>query len=413
MLFRIGLSGPLVESNFIRGERMKPAVISRLSISFLLSVPLASAACAQGNPFLERERAALAEPFVGIHDTGGPAVGLFPVKATGVSTAGIVESAAAFLASLTSDQRSKTQFSIDDPEWRRWSNVDAGIYARQGVSFRELDSKQRTAARELLATSLSAEGLALTDAVRRTDHTLAEINNDFSTFDEQLYFLTFMGIPSTTEPWGWQLDGHHLVINYYVQGDQVVMTPAFFGGEPIRTTTGKYAGNILLQTEQDLGLELVQSLDPDQAKRAIVSSRKGGEDLEAGASRDNLTLEYSGVPVSTFSDTQRDLFLRLVERFVHNLPSGHARVRMSEIAEHLGATWFAWVGQTTDDAVFYYRIHSPVLLIEFDHQRPIGTRKVNSERGATRDHIHVIVRTPNGNDYGKDLLRQHLEAHSH
>jgi hypothetical protein len=24
-------------------------------------------------------------------------------------------------------------------------------------------------------------------------------------------------------------------------------------------------------------------------------------------------------------------------------------------------------------------------------------------------HIHSVVRTPNGNDYGKDLLRQHYE----
>jgi hypothetical protein len=31
----------------------------------------------------------------------------------------------------------------------------------------------------------------------------------------------------------------------------------------------------------------------------------------------------------------------------------------------------------------------------------------------TRQHIHTIVRTPNGNDYGKDLLRQHLAQHPH
>ena len=67
----------------------------------------------------------------------------------------------------------------------------------------------------------------------------------------------------------------------------------------------------------------------------------------------------------------------------------------------------------SDDAVFYYRIHSPVILIEFDHQRPIGTRHLPAPDVPTRQHIHVIVRTPNGNDYGKDLLRQHLRAHPH
>lgn len=365
------------------------------------------------NPFMERERAALAKPFVGVQASLGRVDGLFPLRATGVSTKPIQEAAASFLAALTPEQRDRTQYPIDDSEWRRWSNVDAGIYQRQGVSFREMSTPQRAAARALLSASLSVEGLALTDAVRRTDQTLAEINSDPETFDEQLYFLTVMGDPSPSAPWGWQLDGHHLVINYFVLGDQVVMTPSFFGGEPIHTTTGKYAGNVLLQKEQDLGLELAQSLTTDQAEAAILSSRKTRENLQAGANEDNLVLDYSGVQVSTFSGEQRQLLVDLVALFVNNLPPGHAKVRMDEVLAHLDATWFAWVGPRTDDAVFYYRIHSPVLLIEFDHQAPVGTRKLNRSRQATRDHIHVIIRTPNGNDYGKDLLRQHLAQHQH
>lgn len=39
--------------------------------------------------------------------------------------------------------------------------------------------------------------------------------------------------------------------------------------------------------------------------------------------------------------------------------------------------------------------------------------KINPRGIPTRDHIHVVVRTPNGNDYGKDLLRQHLLQHAH
>jgi hypothetical protein len=30
-----------------------------------------------------------------------------------------------------------------------------------------------------------------------------------------------------------------------------------------------------------------------------------------------------------------------------------------------------------------------------------------------REHVHSMVRTPNGNDYGKDLLRQHYISHPH
>ena len=86
---------------------------------------------------------------------------------------------------------------------------------------------------------------------------------------------------------------------------------------------------------------------------------------------------------------------------------------MDSIAAHLERTTFAWIGQVEADAVFYYRIHSPVILIEFDHQNPVGTRSLHPARQPTRDHIHTIIRTPNGNDYGRDLLRQHLEAHPH
>ena len=34
-------------------------------------------------------------------------------------------------------------------------------------------------------------------------------------------------------------------------------------------------------------------------------------------------------------------------------------------------------------------------------------------RVPSRRHVHSVVRTPNGNDYGKDLLRQHYEKHRH
>jgi hypothetical protein len=91
---------------------------------------------------------------------------------------------------------------------------------------------------------------------------------------------------------------------------------------------------------------------------------------------------------------------------------GHAKVKMDEVRKHLDDTWFAWVGGSDSTSVFYYRIQSPVILIEFDHQLPIALRHLD-RRTPTREHIHSVVRTPNGNDYGKDLLRQHYQTHPH
>ena len=96
--------------------------------------------------------------------------------------------------------------------------------------------------------------------------------------------------------------------------------------------------------------------------------------------------------------------------YVGNMDDGHAKVRMDEVRKHLDQTYFGWIGEHAADSVFYYRIHSPVILIEFDHQTPVA---LPGPKEANRQHIHSVVRTPNGNDYGKDLLRQHYERHKH
>ncbi len=363
--------------------------------------------------FAERQQQSLAEPFRGVTTPEGKPSGLFPVKKTGVPTDQLVGAAQAFLAALTPEQKKRTAFAVDDSEWRKWCNVDNGIYVRQGTSLKEMDTVQRAAARELMRATLSAKGLALADAIRHTDQTLRELNNGDPAYDEELYFFTVMGTPSTTEPWGWQLDGHHLVINTFVLGDQVTMTPAFWGGEPVHTTTGKYAGNVILQEEQDRGLAFMRGLDATQQGATLLSSHKALSNIRAEAFKDNAVIPFAGLCAAKLNPAQKQQLLALAALFVNNQSDGHAQVKLDEVAAHLDETWFAWIGASSPDAVFYYRIHSPVILIEFDHQQPIGTTMINERGKVTREHIHVIVRTPNGNDYGKDLLRQHLESHRH
>lgn len=362
--------------------------------------------------YMDRERAAVSEPFEGVRTSEGIEAGLFAIKSTGEDTTAIVTAADAFLATLSPQQLMHTHFAVDDVEWRRWYNVDNDIYVRQGVSLKEMNTEQKSAARNLMAATLSARGLDLADAIRRTDQTLKELNEGAYYLDEELYFFTIMGVPSATEPWGWQVDGHHLVINAFILGDQIVMTPTFLGAEPAHATSGKYAGNRLFQNEQNDALAFMQSLSPEQQAAATLNSEKSRNAIQAEALKDNAIVDYAGVSAATFSASQREDFLHLVKHYIGNLRDGHAAIWMEQIEAHLEDTWFAWVGTTADDAVFYYRIHSPVILIEFDHQNPVGTRMLHP-RGPNRDHIHTIIRTPNGNDYGKDLLRQHLEEHPH
>jgi len=367
----------------------------------------------QKRTFNQMGAEALGEPYVGLTTSAGLRTGLFPIRSTGVSTAPIVRAAEEFLATMDTAGLSRSHFAIDDPEWRNWSNVDVGIFARHGISLEEMNESQKQAAWNLLQVSLSAKGLQQTRDIMKTEQTLLELNGEPIRYGEEKYYFTMMGIPSAEEPWGWQLDGHHLVINFFVLGDQVVMTPAFWGGEPVFAESGKYAGNVILQEEQDRGLAFMQSLDAGQQARATLNSSKVRNAPMAAANADNLILDYQGLPGFELTGSQRQQLLELIRTYVGNMTDPQSDVHMDAIGQHLDETHFAWIGGVDADAVFYYRIHSPVILIEFDHQNPVGTLMKNQPGQPTRDHIHTVVRTPNGNDYGKDLLRQHLEMHPH
>ena len=97
-----------------------------------------------------------------------------------------------------------------------WSNVDVGIFPRRGLSLEEMSAQQKDAAWALIEESLSVSGVETTRGIMRTEQTLLEMNGEPIRYGEEKYYITMMGIPSADEPWGWQLDGHHLVINYFV-----------------------------------------------------------------------------------------------------------------------------------------------------------------------------------------------------
>jgi hypothetical protein len=362
---------------------------------------------------LAAEEKGLAEPFKGLTAKGDIEPNLFTVRATGVSTAPVRTGASAFLASLTAEQRKASTFASDAIEWRKWMNQS--FYVRQGVSFKDMTGAQRDAAFALLRAGLSAKGLTLTRSIMRLNHTLAELNgNNFDEYGEWLYHLTVMGTPSATEPWGWQLDGHHAIVNYFVLGDQVVMTPTFMGSEPATAPSGKYKGTSILRDEQRRALEFVNGLDEQQRGKAILAFSKTGNNILTEAWKDNVVLDYAGVRATDLRDPQRRQLLELAALYVNNMAEGHAKVRMDEVRGQLDRTWFAWIGRTEPGSVFYYRIHSPVILIEFDHNQPANLRHLAAEPTLPNvEHIHTIVRTPNGNDYGKDLLRQHYLTHPH
>ena len=157
--------------------------------------------------------------------------------------------------------------------------------------------------------------------------------------------------------------------------------------------------SLSLQPQGDRA-ELFQRMSKDAESRGLAEPFKG--------------VTTDGIRASELSTKQKEQLLDLIREYVSNMRDGHAKVKMDEVRRHIEDTRFAWIGGTEPKSVFYYRIQSPVILIEFDHQLPVGLRHLASDpRAVDREHIHTVVRTPNGNDYGKDLLRQHYEQHPH
>ena len=353
--------------------------------------------------YIQSGNAAVAEPFKGVTVDGVVRPDLFTIGQTGISTRPIQEAAEAFLASLNAEQRAAATFPLESDAWRRWSNIHV-FTMRHGASLADMDANQRDQALALLHAGLSAPGFTTARDVMKLNETIGEITNRWEEYGEWLYWLSVFGTPSATEPWGWQIDGHHLIVNCLVLGDQLVMTPMFMGSEPTVAEIGKYTGTRVFAAEEQRGLTLMRALTADQRATATISQDLPRE-VFTTAFRDNFELLYEGIRHGDLSDAQQRLLLDVIGTYVGRMRSGHAEVKMTEIKQHLADTHFAWMGGVEEDSVFYYRVHSPVILIEFDHQR--GVALDNDE--PSRNHIHTVVRTPNGNDYGKDLLRQHYE----
>ena len=364
---------------------------------------------------------AVQRPLQGLTSDGTVRAGLFPLRSTGVSTAPITDAARDFLGALSAEQRQRAVFPLDAAERRMWLNIHPFVF-RHGVMLEDLPPATRQLGLRLLEASLSARGFAQARDIMRLNRLLAEVTGFGDDFGEWPYFLSFYGEPSAGRPWAWQIDGHHLCLNGTVIGDQFLLTPSFMGSEPCQVFDGPLAGTMVFTAEERAGLELIRSLDDRQAAQAVLRPSIYPDDLppelqdpldgriQAGAFRgDNAVVAYAGVCAADLTGIQRRCLRALVAAYVGWTCEGHSGVKMSEVDQHLDETYFAWMGAVADDGPFYYRVHSPVVLIEFDHHPGVAFDNVVP----SRNHIHTIIRTPNGGDYGLDLLRQHHERFDH
>ncbi|MCU1760905.1 DUF3500 domain-containing protein [Pseudomonas sp. 14P_8.1_Bac3] len=361
------------------------------------------------------------EPFKGTTANGQVEPGLFQLTNEGFDARNAVAAAQALLASLNAGERKALQYPVDAPQWRDWYNPEFPMNAN-GVRLDYLSSASRDAVMNVLRASLSAEGYLKTEQCRIANLFLGELYDLRNIMNEWSYHFLLFGTPSLTEPWGWNLYGHHLALNCLMIGGQMIVSPTFMGAEPTHIDRGPHGAFSLFQNEESFGLQLMRSLSPTLRERATTYKQMKdpsmpedrwhfADERQLGAAyRDNRVIPYEGVCAALFSSGQQEQLLKIVDAFIEYLPEGPREMRLRQVESMLERTYFSWIGGHGDDDPFYYRVHSPLIMVEFDHHSGVWLNNPTPEKF----HIHTVVRTPNGNDYGKDLLRQHyLKEHRH
>jgi Protein of unknown function (DUF3500) len=336
-----------------------------------------------------------------------------------------------------------------DAERLRWfyTPTDHG-----GLTGHQQLPAQQRAAMQLVASGLSTPGYVTVATVMGLENVLDQAEGFAARFDRErgrdpgLYYLRVFGEPGGAAPWGWRFGGHHVSLNYLVvDGEVVATTPCFLGADPATSPLlGGAALRPLAQVE-DLARDLVRSLDPELAARAVLLGRAPSDLVTANRTRigpgdrvipltgiwreslpdqreqaklqatsdaidaaagyddaDHGVLAYTsvakGVPAAELDGAQREMLRLLLGSYLGRVPDGVCPLDRYADDAVLDAVHFAWAGPTEPGAPHYYRLQGPRLLVEWD----------NTQRGA--NHAHSVWRDPTA-DFGMDVLAAHRAAH--
>jgi hypothetical protein len=362
--------------------------------------------------------------FRGITEDGTLREGLYPLEPARpgeeAPVAAMVAAARDLLAVLDDEGRARISFAVDAVEWQTWANPEF-MQFDTGLRLDLQSVEVREKALALMRASLSAEGYDLAHAMMLINGFLGEVVDLETVLNEFSYNIALYGEPDLRAPWGWQLFGHHCAVNCLVVEGRMVVSPVFLGAEPDEIDDGPHAGLAEVFADRiSLGTALMAALPEDQRRAAVVYEQMvdsampegrvhpGDERHLAGAFQDNRVIPFEGVRVADMPADAQQLARSIAESFVRLLPEGPRAARLREIDEHLGDTWFSWIGGSAPGDVFYYRLQSPVVIAELDHHCGVFLDYDTPKPF----HIHTVLRTPHGNDYGRAWVRQWQERNA-
>jgi hypothetical protein len=303
------------------------------------------------------------------------------------------------LAALGPDAKGKATFGFDDPERLNWHFIPR---ERKGLPLKEMSPEQRALAFGLLETGVGAAGSLKATTIMSLEAILREIEKGQGPVrDPERYFVSIFGTPSNTGKWGWRIEGHHLSLNFTLDGGKIVAaTPAFFGANPAEVREGPRQGLRTLGEIEDNALRLFQALDADQQKTALLAAEaprdiasNSGQQGPNGGLPARTASQPEGVAFGDLNESQRDLMKALVESHAVNLPDEVASAWLDEIvAAGPEQVRFGWYGPADRSQPHAYKVQGPTFLIEFN----------NTQNNA--NHIHSVWRHTLG-DFGLAAAR--------
>jgi hypothetical protein len=358
--------------------------------------------------------------FRGVTEDGVLREGLHPLEPARpgeeAPVAAMVVAADDLLSVLDDGQRARVSFGVDAVEWQTWANPEF-LQFDTGLRLDLQSEPVREKALALMRASLSPEGYELAHAMMLINGFLGEVVDLETILNEFSYNLALYGTPDLCAPWGWQLFGHHCALNCLVVEGRMVLSPVFLGAEPDEIDAGPHAGLTGPFADRiTLGTDLMAALSDEQRRQATVYEQMvdpamppgrvhpGDERHLAGAFQDNRVIPFEGVRVADLPEAAQSAARRIAETFVALLPEGPRAARLREIDAAWNETWFSWIGGSAPGDVFYYRLQSPALIAELDHHCGVFLDYDTPQPF----HIHTVLRTPHGNDYGRAWVRQWL-----
>jgi hypothetical protein len=312
----------------------------------------------------------------------------------------MTQAARDFVAGLNAEQRAEATMKFDNPARLDWHFIPKE--KRKGLQIKFMDDQQRKLAHSLLSSAVSQLGYDKAKTIMSLEAILHELEKNKQGAplrDPERYYFTIFGQPSESDRWGLSVEGHHLSLNFVVDGGKIAsVTPAFYGANPADVRgdykVGAPRGTRVLHAEEDRGFELLKSLSAEQRAKAVVAD-KSPADIRGAAEPQPPQSEPVGVPASELNDDQVKTLWSLLEAYTDNMTPEVGQKRLAEVRDAgIKKVYFAWAGPDKPGIGHYYRVQGQTFVIEFCNTQPDGA-------GNPANHIHSVWRQMDG-DFGLD-----------